>query len=77
MVQSRESSERQDQETQQACEISCERDYERKRHHRRFWQQTQTVERHESEASNTKWEHEMCRHREESKVSADSVHQND
>ena len=36
---------------------------------------SKTVERHEFEASNTKLEHEICRHCEESRVSDTSVHQ--
>ena len=36
---------------------------------------SRTVEGHEFEASNTRLEHEMCRHCEESRVSAKSVHQ--
>ena len=41
---------------------------DRRRHCRLLWQQVKTVERHESEASNTKREHEICRHFEESRV---------
>ena len=36
---------------------------------------SKTVEGHEFEASNTRLEHEMCRHCEESRVCGKSVHQ--
>ena len=39
------------------------------------WQQVKIAERHEFKASNTKLEHEICLHCEESRVSVKSVHQ--
>ena len=44
-------------------------------HYRRLWQQVKTVKRREFEASNTRLEHETCRHCEECRVSDKSVHQ--
>ena len=61
--------------TRKSMRSCCGFHNEDRRHCRRLRQQVEAVERHEFEASNTKLEHETCRHCQESRISVESVHQ--